>query len=743
MKILPAILILVSISTLAFAEFNPEIEWKFTAKEGINSIYVSDLENDGNIEIAITASIDGMVYILDSKGEVKWKYNLVCPVSRVYAADLDNDGKQEVMMSSCEYLTITDSYGAKKGQIHSWRGVKDAYASDIDGDNFKEVIATINPSPYTNGISVIDETGKKKWSYNMEEKPYSVYASDIDNDNKKEVMVGAAEKEERFFKSGRVYLLNSTGGMLWNFKTAGGVNYVYASDIDNDGSNEILVGSYQRFYVLDRKGNLKWDYATGGYIYKIEVSDIDNDGNKEMIVGSNDLYVFDKNGNLKWKDRVGTEVYDIFVDDIDNDGNLEILVGSDRVYIFNQKGDLDWKSEEYLSVKGVYAIDLNKDGFNEIIAGTLDKNLYVFETINYAKTRLGSSYYERAQNFYTSKDYENASRYARMAKGTFSEIGDGDGISKSELLISQIEKLSLRIGEDSRDADKFYKTAQDFYFSRDYLNASAYARMARDKYSSVGDTEGISKSNSLIGNINTGLKADASEYYANATKRFNLGDYNGAISDAKKTRAIYKEIKSVDDALKTDLLIAKVYLKLAEKQYESNNFADAGRSAQKSRFIYLCIESGSLNCDSDSIADIKSVVNETYNESAYKEELMQISSLIGKISEKNTGEFNLTDPIRILGIVALSLILLYLGVRAVKKNAKGKNRKNSADPKNSKGISRPNQKVQPSDSEIKKLPSEVLTRNIDYIATKNFPKKFIKNRFKGVGLQIKIGKISK
>lgn len=706
MKILPAILILVSISTLAFAEFNPEVIWKFTAKEGINGIYAGDLDNDGNVEIVAIASIDGMVYVLDSNGSVKWKHNLVCPVSKVYVSDLNNDGKEEVMVVSCEYLTVFDSNGAEMWQTHSWGGIKDLYSADIDNDNLKEIIATISPTPYSNGISVVDRTGKRKWSFRMEEKPYSVYASDLDKDNNKEIIIGATEKEERFFKPGRVYVLDSTGDLLWKFKTDGGVNYVSSSDIDNDGSDEILVGSYQKFTVLDKNGSVKWGYVTAGYTHDTIVADIDEDGSKEIIVGANDLYILDSNGNLKWKDKVGTEVYNIILGDIDKDGNPEILAGSDRIYIFDLKGDLGWKSDEFIAVRGVYTIDLDNDNFKEIIAGTLDKNLYVFETVNYAKMRLGSSYYERAQNFYTSKDYENASRYARMAKGTFSEIGEGDGISKSELLISQIEKLSLRIGKDIGDADKFYKTAQDFYFSGEYLNASAYARMARDRYSSIGDTEGISKSNSLIGNINTGLKADASEYYANATRRFNLGDYNGAISDANKTRAIYREIKSVDDVLNTNLLIAKAYLKLAEKQYESSNFAEAGRSAQKSRFIYLCIESGSLNCDSDSIADIKSVVNETYNESAYKEELMQISSLIGKISEKNTGEFNLTDTIRILGIVALSLILLYLGVRAVKRNARGENRKISADPK-------------------------------------NFPKKFIKDRFKGIGLHIKTGKISR
>ncbi len=718
-KILQIILILASISALALAQYNPEIKWKFTAKEGINSISVGDLDNDGSIEIAVASSIDGMVYVLDSRGEVKWKYSLYCPVSIVYAADLDNDGKSEIMTGSCKYLTVIDSGGNKKWQSLSWSGVRGIYASDIDDDNFKEIIATISTSPYSNGIAVIDETGRKEWFYGMGEIPYSVYASDINNDNKKEIIIGTAEKEGRFFKPGYVYVLNSTGKMLWKFKTGGGINYVSASDIDGDGSEEILVGSYQGFYVLDKNGNEKWNYTTGGYIYDVVVADINKDNSNEIFVGSNDLYVLNKKGNLIWTDKVGTEVYDILIGDIDNDENPEILVGSDRVYIFNQGGALEWKSDAYLSVKGVYAIDLDNDNFKEIIAGALDKSLYVFETANYAKTKLASSYYEKAQNFYTAGDYENASKYAQMAKSLYSGINDNDGISKSGLLISQIEKLSLRIGKDSEDADSFYKKAQDFYFSRQYMNASAYARMARDKYSSVGDSEGISKSNLLIGNVNTGLMADASAYYANATKKSDSGDYDDAISDAKNAREIYAEIRSADDVLKTDMLIAGIYFKVAEERYESKNFIEALKYAQNAKVIYICIES---KCDfkNPENISINSIANITYNESPYKEKLMQMDNLIGKITERSTEESNPMDFMKMAVVIVISFILLYLGIKVVGKKNIMKKKNFDAPPETFDHVV--------SDSGMK---------------IKNFPKKIIKDRSRGAGLPIKTGKISK
>lgn len=699
-KILLVILILVSISALASAQSDPTLKWKFTAKEGINSIYVSDLDGDGKIEIIAAASIDGMVYVIDNKGKIKWTYNVICPVSGVYAADLDNDGKQEVMMSSCEYLTITNSNGTKIGQIHSWRGIKDVYASDIDNDNFKEIIATINPSPYSNGISVIDKNGKKKWSYSMEDRPYSVYASDLNNDGNQEIIVGTSEKEGRAFKPGHVYVLNSSGDMLWKFKTTGGVNYVSASDIDNDGSEEILVGSYYRFYVLDKNGNERWNYTMGGYIYSAKTVDLDMDGNNEIVVGSNDLFVLDKNGNLIWKDRVGTEVYDILLEDIDNDGNPEILVGSDRIYIFGQKGNLDWKSDGYLAVKGVYAIDLDNDNFKEIVAGTLDKNLYAFDVVNYAKIKLADSYYEKAQNFYTATDYENASRYAHMAGEIYSEISNSDGISKSKLLVSQIEKLSERVGTDRIDADAFYKSAEDFYFSRQYMNASAYARKAKEKYSSIGDTEGISRSNSLIGNVNTGLTADASEYYKNATNRYNSGDYEGAISDTKKSMEIYAVIRDSDNLLKTSLLIAGIYSKLATKNYDSNNFAEALKYAQESKSIY------------------SSIVNDN---DSYKEELMQINILTGRISEKNINEFNPADSIKIIVVIGISIIILYLGIRTIRRNKKKHNKIFAGQRKDN------------FNQEFLGISSQ--SNNSDR-KSKDLPKKIIKGRYKGAGLRI-------
>ena len=281
---------------------------------------------------------------------------------------------------------------------------------------------------------MLGENAKIKWLYSIHEKideiqqmfldeetAKSIYTSptlaDINKDGKKEVLFGS--------DIGNFYTLNSSGKLLWKFKTEGEIRssalvqnnmiifgsndknlyalnakgkvlWKFKADSGIESSPAILKGKKTqiifgsndgKIYSLDTKGKLLWQFKTKGKITaKPAIGDIYADKKNYIIIGSadNNLYVLDENGKLEWLyETEGRICSKACLADINNDKKLEIIFGScdDNIYCLSCKGSKIWSYEtDFWIVASPFVIDIDNDGKLEVVACSYDNSVYILDS---------------------------------------------------------------------------------------------------------------------------------------------------------------------------------------------------------------------------------------------------------------------------------------------------------------------------------------------------------------------------
>jgi len=346
-----------------------------------------------NGEILIITASDRSIVCYDSSGNIQWCTDLSegyeCTYPDWYgftpvAADLDNDGIDEIVISTtilysdkgCNPCTDPGCLGTRKPVI---------FCVDLEGNILW-----------------------KKCGYGA---MYSIPAIfDIDEDNELEIIYGVGFYVEGGSQNNGVVCLGSDGTEKWFFDSPG--NSVESSpaisDIDNDGSVEIIFGSEDMYlWVINNNGELIWHRflsggsCSGSVTPSPLVADINSDGYKEIVIGNDcgDLFAYSHDGQRLW-----VLLKDEYVDieekwpsikssataaDIDNDGDLEILLG--QAYGFDggtngyllavdDQGNIVWKAQTSPSWCSPALCDVTGDGNKEIFFTDLGGNFYIFSS---------------------------------------------------------------------------------------------------------------------------------------------------------------------------------------------------------------------------------------------------------------------------------------------------------------------------------------------------------------------------
>src|SRR5213596_3109675 len=163
------------------------------------------------------------------------------------------------------------------------------------------------------------------------------------------------------------------------------------ADLDGDGQQDVIWGSYDVVALNGANGSLKWRAPSGNRVWPgIAVADLTGNGTLEVIVGrsSDQLTVYDRFGNVVWtQNPFGTgELRTLAVADLESDGRLEILVGrtgsnqTPQLTVFEPNGTVrpGWPVRHSgepgfgwgLYNENVAVADMNGDGFKQVFSPT-------------------------------------------------------------------------------------------------------------------------------------------------------------------------------------------------------------------------------------------------------------------------------------------------------------------------------------------------------------------------------------
>lgn len=242
-----------------YTPINNQTLWSKKSIHPITTMVLGDANGDGIIDGLYGETNYGYVYAFDLKtGNNFWQLKYpAATVTNILVADLDKDNKQDIGVSTGdagwggEYFHIFDIQSKQQ----KWRNenirfpIEAVALSDINQDGELDTLAasTDSDNGYGPALLMAYDNKSKKRIWQLEVAPENwgrsigLKVDDLDNDGSNELIIGAAQTEPSMVK-----VLSASDGAE-KFKvflsTNGKVSSLITADLDNDDFAEIIVGS--------------------------------------------------------------------------------------------------------------------------------------------------------------------------------------------------------------------------------------------------------------------------------------------------------------------------------------------------------------------------------------------------------------------------------------------------------------------------------------------------------------------
>jgi len=322
--------------------------WSYQVNDGIRSMTIGDLNNDGVMDIVAGASYhstntpDGRVHAINGvDGSQLWTYYIGSTNNAVTVAKLNGD----------EYLDVAV-------------GCFDDYVHAINGQTGEGLWSTLIGSLWLNAVDARDVNG-----------------DGIDD-------IGYAHEYLAGYDNYLGVLDGTNGSEIWSDTVPYVVMDVLMDDVDADGDVEAVFGgvySYDQGEVFVRdglNGQLEWSYDLGSLDHingniVLTTYDIDEDADLDLVVGTYlgtlNIYAFDGNSNIPmWvSETLDGHTRDMAFGDVTGDGNINIVAAtSDRVQVLEgTDGTKTWYYSVAGIIKSVSCADFDEDGITDVVAG--------------------------------------------------------------------------------------------------------------------------------------------------------------------------------------------------------------------------------------------------------------------------------------------------------------------------------------------------------------------------------------
>ncbi|MEM4346966.1 MAG: FG-GAP-like repeat-containing protein [Candidatus Altiarchaeota archaeon] len=493
-------------------------------------------------------------------------------------------------------------------------------------------------------FGIEEEQFNEKWNYTTGGMITDLCIGDFDNDGKKEI--ATVKSIETLVGSGGDFrIVNSTGNLIWKKDIGCKIYSIFCEDIDNDGYDEILVGSCTHLHVFNYTQEKEWQFFTDhGAVKIIFPFDFDNDGKKELLIATtdpmskrnNNIYLVDNRGQLIWKKNLPSSPNSIDVKDINSDGLKDIIVASGIssigisaykgwITVYNENGTLQWEVRIKNGAESVKITEINRDKKPEIIVGSL-YTIYLFDSNGNEKKQYNISGHAYALEVINAKDE------ILLIVGTNDLIALDSNFKFKWSYNTADEVYDIKIFDIDNDgneeifavSDRVYLLSNGGKLLWQSPKAAGVKKIViddleNDKYNEIifGTLDGKIYVYETKGNVKGKL---AEENFLKAEKAFNAGNYDNSTNYAKIAKKLYEELNMNSKAKECDELIKKINAIISEdlrnkKEADENynksmnffmneNFSSALTFARKAKLLYSGIkkktpeiEKNIENCD--------------------------------------------------------------------------------------------------------------------------------------------------
>ena len=335
----------------------------YSSADNIRSVFSADLDGDGDMDIISGSENDDKIAWHENDGNANPSFASTTiatsadGVYSIYVTDIDSDGDMDIVSASIKDNTIawyendgnaTPGFTARDITT-SASGATNVSAADMDNDGDMDIISV---SHNDNKISWYENDGAANPDFikhDINEAVngflYSIFAADMDGDGDMDMVTASANND-------RIDWYENDGAPDPNFTitnvatSADGARCIFVADMDNDGDMDIISASKSdntiAWYENDGAANPDFTainiYTSALIAFSVYAADMDNDGDMDIVSGStgdakiiwheNDGEANPGFTTVDINSYIDEHANTIFVADVDGDGDLDIISGS-------------------------------------------------------------------------------------------------------------------------------------------------------------------------------------------------------------------------------------------------------------------------------------------------------------------------------------------------------------------------------------------------------------------------------